>query len=109
MPKNNHSSLRYSDEVAEIINGFEGNSFNEKFENLVFHCYNAIPEIDAEISNKKTTMKKMDQDKQKLFKQISELKGKVVALKQITDTANTIIKDLDRLQVQCKKIADNKS
>lgn len=35
MAKNNQRSIRYDDEVAELIERVEGNNFNEKFENIV--------------------------------------------------------------------------
>lgn len=38
MAKNNQKCIRMSDEVLQYIEGFEGNGFNEKFENLVSFC-----------------------------------------------------------------------
>lgn len=36
--KTNMKSIRLSDEVLEYIENFEGNGFNQKFENLVLFC-----------------------------------------------------------------------
>ena len=47
--KNNIRSFRYSDEVAEILEGMEGSNLNEKFENLVRTCYMRLPELQRQI------------------------------------------------------------
>lgn len=47
--KNNIRSFRYSDEVAEILEGMEGSNLNEKFENLVRTCYVRLPEVQGMI------------------------------------------------------------
>lgn len=36
--KTNMKSVRLSDEVLEYVENFEGNGFNQKFENLVLFC-----------------------------------------------------------------------
>ena len=36
--KNNAKSVRLTDEVLNYVNNFEGDGFNEKFENLVLFC-----------------------------------------------------------------------
>lgn len=38
MKKNNLKSVRISDQVMSYIQGFEGDGFNQKFENLVLFC-----------------------------------------------------------------------
>lgn len=40
--KNNLRSFRYSDRVAEILEGFDGDSMNAKFENLVLYCFDGL-------------------------------------------------------------------
>lgn len=56
MKKNNSKSVRISDEVLFYIMNFEGNGFNQKFENLVLLCMKlesqkraCIAELDKEI------------------------------------------------------------
>lgn len=43
MSKDNIRSFRYDDEVAKIIEGFKGESYNEKFDNLVRYCFQELP------------------------------------------------------------------
>jgi cytoplasmic iron level regulating protein YaaA (DUF328/UPF0246 family) len=54
MAKNNIRSFRYSDEVKEILEGFKGSSMNEKFENLVLHCFKQVPLVENQLQNLKS-------------------------------------------------------
>ena len=47
--KTNIRSFRYSDRVAEILEASEGNTLNEKFENLVLFCYDELPGVKNEL------------------------------------------------------------
>ena len=47
--KNNIRSIRFSDELAELINRQVGKTFTEKFENLVTHCVWELPEKEARL------------------------------------------------------------
>ena len=47
MAKNVNKSVRLSNEVYEYVNEFQGNGFNEKFENIVVFC------MKTEIERKK--------------------------------------------------------
>ena len=42
--KNNIRSIRFSDELMEIINDQVGDNFNQRFERLVYNCYMLLPE-----------------------------------------------------------------
>ena len=57
--KNNIRSFRYSDRVAEILEGMEGKTLNEKFENLVITCHAALPEIQRKIEIENKSLKRM--------------------------------------------------
>ena len=39
MAKNNIRSVRFSDEMIEIINQQVGENFTQKFERMVYNCY----------------------------------------------------------------------
>ena len=43
--KTNIRSFRYSDRVAEILEASEGDTLNEKFENLVLFCSDGLEDI----------------------------------------------------------------
>ena len=70
-PKNNHRSIRFTDEVAKIIEAQEGDNFNQKLENLINECYLSAPRIKKEINS-------LELYKKKLYDDIDELKQKAV-------------------------------
>lgn len=49
--KPNIRSIRFSDELAELIERQVGNSFTEKFENLITRCVWELPEKEAELKD----------------------------------------------------------
>lgn len=68
MAKNINKSVRLSNEVYEYVNEFQGNGFNEKFENIVVFC------MKTEVERKK----RLDEI-EKLIKSRSEELGKINA------------------------------
>ena len=46
--KTNIRSFRYSDRVAEILEASEGDTLNEKFENLVLFCSDGLEDTKKE-------------------------------------------------------------
>lgn len=64
MLKNNIRSIRFSDEMMEIINQQVGDNFNQKFERLVYNCYmvkdqrqKEIDQLDRELNIKRQQLK----------------------------------------------------
>lgn len=51
MSKNNIRSIRFSDELAELIDRQIGNNFTEKFENLITKCVWERPQREEEIKH----------------------------------------------------------
>ncbi len=47
--KPNIRSIRFSDELAELIDRQAGNTFTEKFENLVTRCVWELPQREEEL------------------------------------------------------------
>lgn len=47
--KNNIRSIRFSDEMMEIIESQEGETFTAKFEALVFQCIQELPRKEQEL------------------------------------------------------------
>lgn len=71
--RTNSRSFRYSDRVAEILENFEGDSLNDKFNNLVIYCFDEVPKrqkiialLDDEIKVKKEKIKKLSEKTRKL-------------------------------------------
>ena len=67
--KNNIRSMRFSDDVIEMIESQQGRNFSEKFENLVTRCMWELPEkerriseLDKQILKKKETLSKLSWD-----------------------------------------------
>jgi len=84
MSKNNIRSFRYSDEVAKILESFNGNSLNEKFENLVLYCFKVLPDCEKR--------------KKKLDEEISERLGKISDMDRYCRDIETMIRDLEKLK-----------
>ena len=62
--KNNIRSIRFSDEMAELIDRQVGSSFTEKFENLITRCVWELPQKEKQL---KEIQKKIDQERQRLY------------------------------------------
>ena len=61
--KPNIRSIRFSDELAELIDRQVGNTFTEKFENLVTRCVWELPQREAEL---KEVQKQVRQEEKRL-------------------------------------------
>ncbi len=66
--KNNIRSIRFSDELAELIDRQVGHTFTEKFENLVTRCVWELPkkeqqlkEIQEQIEEERKTLHELRQ------------------------------------------------
>lgn len=74
--KNNSKSVRLTDEVLGYINNFEGDGFNEKFENLVLFCM--------------STEQERREDLQRINEQIAEKRKILDVLYKIDWTVNSM-------------------
>ena len=83
--KPNIRSIRFSDELAELIDRQAGNTFTEKFENLVTRCVWELPQREAEL---KEVQKQVRQEE----KRLAELRKRRTVLDQ---TIQSIQKRLD--------------
>ena len=83
--KPNIRSIRFSDELAELIDRQAGNTFTEKFENLVTRCVWELPQREAEL---KEVQKQVRQEE----KRLAELRKRRTVLDQ---TIQSIQKSLD--------------
>ena len=66
MAKNNIRSVRFSDEMIEIINQQIGDNFTQKFERMVYNCYMLLPEKQAQADKLDVLIKKKREDLDKL-------------------------------------------
>lgn len=88
--KINIRSFRYSDEVAGILEGFKGGSLNEKFENLILHCFWERKKIDALLTQRRT-------EHDRLCEQIQEKRVQLLDLDSILADKNRISKAITKL------------
>lgn len=56
--KNNIRSIRFTDELAELIEAQIGDTFTEKFENLVTRCIWELPKAEAELKRIRTEIER---------------------------------------------------
>ena len=62
--KNNIRSIRFSDELAELIDRQVGDTFTQKFENLVTRCVWELPQKEEEL---RRVQEQIDRERQRLY------------------------------------------
>ena len=62
--KNNIRSIRFSDEMAELIDRQMGETFTQKFENLITRCVWELPQKEEEL---RQIQKQIKQERQRLY------------------------------------------
>ena len=87
MKKTNIRSIRFSDELADLIERQNGNTFTEKFENLITRCVWELPqkekelkELEKQIQQKKHEIALLSSRSAKIINTVSDLERKLYAL-----------------------------
>ena len=75
--KNNLRSIRFSDELAELIDRQVGRTFTEKFENLVTRCVWELPQKEQELERLKQEIRQKQQQLQEMKNQVYKLSGTI--------------------------------
>lgn len=75
--KNNIRSIRFSDELAELIDRQVGRTFTEKFENLVTRCVWELPQKEQELERLKQEIRQKQQQLQEMRNQAYKLSGTI--------------------------------
>ena len=85
--KNNIRSIRFSDELAELIERQQGDTFTQKFENLVTRCVWELPakqqeakQLESAIQEKRERLVELSGQVRELESSINELLLKMAAL-----------------------------
>lgn len=73
--KNNIRSIRFSDELAELIDRQQGQTFTEKFENLVTRCVWELPQKEKELEQIQKQINEKKQELKNLWKSAKEWRG----------------------------------
>lgn len=71
--KNNIRSIRFSDELAELIDRQEGDTFTQKFENLVTRCVWELPARTSELKQMEERIEAKREQLQQMTTQAGEL------------------------------------
>lgn len=89
--KNNIRSFRYSDEVAGILEGMQGKTLNEKFENLVRTCYIVLPEMERKIELASKSLEAMRSDYWELWRLKSKVENKLGCIDRLAAELDEIV------------------
>lgn len=72
--KNNIRSIRFSDELAELIDRQQGETFTQKFENLITRCVWELPEKERELKELDRRIEEKRKQLQSMTTQAGELR-----------------------------------
>lgn len=99
-------SVRMTPTVFDMVDKFEGNGFNEKFENLVLFCLKEESEIKKAIKEQKVSYERQTARKVKeiedLDKLIKSKRESLEALKQVSIKADDLIRTMDKITTNYK-------
>lgn len=97
--KTNIRSIRFSDELAALIEQQPGNTFTEKFETLVNRCVNELPEKEAELQ-------RIQQQIQDEYAKLKDLWKSTREWRQTLQNVNTRIMSLEVILDQELKLRE---
>ena len=92
--KPNIRSIRFSDELAELIDRQAGNTFTEKFENLVTRCVWELPQKEAKLKEVQKQVRQEEKRLAELRKRREKLDRVIGSIQQSLDYQ---LKELERL------------
>lgn len=91
MTKNNIRSIRFSDELAELIDRQVGSSFTQKFENLITRCVWELPKKEAEIQRLDTMIDRKRKELRAMQEQCNKMSYTVNRILQQTSQLEATI------------------
>ena len=86
--KNNIRSIRFSDELAELIDQQVGENFTQKFENLITRCVWELPQKEEEL---RRVQEQIDRERERLA-ELQKTKVQLTRLRMYIDQAEDYIK-----------------
>lgn len=91
MAKNNICSVRFSDEMIEIINQQVGDNFTQKFERMVYNCYMLLPEKQRQLEKLESDIRLRRRDLEDLSNRYNSAAGCLRSLEyQIKDIQGSL-------------------
>lgn len=97
--KNNIRSIRFSDELAELIDRQVGDTFTQKFENLVTRCVWELPQKEKELAYIK-------EDIQRERKRLYNLQRATEQLRMLERDLQQAKRDFELVARRAKAIAE---
>lgn len=91
--KNNIRSIRFSDELAELIEQQQGNNFTQKFENLVTRCVWEMPAREREL---KQLEKRIREKREQLLRMSAQARELSETLRELLPRVDTLAAAVDR-------------
>lgn len=101
--KSNLRSFRYSDEVAGILEAYKGDSFNQKFENLVLHCFWEGKRIDAQIAQKQKDYDNLCQKARDKYAELMSLDSLLMEKKRLISALDRVASDAEAYESKLEK------
>lgn len=71
--KSNIRSIRFSDDIAELIDRQAGDNFTQKFENLITRCVWELPQKEAELTRVQERIERERGHLKELVKEVNKL------------------------------------
>lgn len=94
--KKNLKSVRISDEVLDYIINFEGDGFNQKFENLVLFCM-------KEAENKRFVIQHLEDEIQAAYNKLDFLGDTLAGLRR----TSSLMKEVEAQLLRLSSVLDN--
>ena len=94
--KSNIRSMRFSDDVIEMIESQQGENFSQKFENLVTRCMWELPAKERELRRVDQQIDKQLHELQRLKMKISRYQEKLRTFDQLFDRLDLTFDELSR-------------
>ena len=94
--KNKIRSMRFSDEIIEMIESQQGENFSQKFENLVTRCMWELPNKERDLRRVEQQLDKQRHELQKMQTKISRYQEKLKTFDQLFDHLDRTFDELCR-------------
>ena len=96
--KNNIRSIRFSDELAELIDRQVGDTFTQKFENLVTRCVWELPQKEEQLQALETQIRLKQ-------RQLTDIQSAIQKLRQMEQDIRSVQKTLTRIKKNAETIS----
>lgn len=94
--KCNSRSFRFTDRVLEILESFEGDNINSKFENLVLFCFDKLPEVKKQYALYESKVVDAKQELYELWDRKRFVEGVISKLNYLDVQLGNIVDTVDK-------------